>query len=110
MFDSQNNPSKETEHFDNILSSGYKARFADPTDANGSVVNVKAAKKAGILVMFCMDREINDSEAAVSQILSDNFSGCVVSLGQYFVKKFDGMLNYVEILQVLRRCRHLEPF
>ncbi|HPY58311.1 MAG TPA: hypothetical protein PLX61_05410, partial [Bacteroidales bacterium] len=25
LFDSQNNPSKETEHFDNILSSGYKA-------------------------------------------------------------------------------------
>lgn len=74
LFDSQNNPSKETEHFDNILSSGYKAVLFNPTDANGSVVNVKAAKKAGIPV-FCMDREINDSEAAVSQILSDNFSG-----------------------------------
>jgi len=96
LFDSQNNPSKETEHFDNILSSGYKAILFNPTDANGSVVNVKAAKKAGIPV-FCMDREINDSEAAVSQILSDNFSGCV-ALGQYFVKKFNGKGNYVEIL------------
>ena len=25
LFDSQNNPSKEAEHFDNILASGYKA-------------------------------------------------------------------------------------
>lgn len=99
LFDSQNNPSKETEHFDNILSSDYKAILFNPTDANGSVVNVKAAKKAGIPV-FCMDREINDSESSVSQILSDNFSGCV-ALGQYFVKKLDGKGNYVEILGIV---------
>ncbi len=99
LFDSQNNPSKETEHFDNILSSGYKAILFNPTDANGSVVNVKAAKKAGIPV-FCMDREINDAESSVSQILSDNFSGCV-ALGQYFVKKLEGKGNYVEILGIV---------
>ncbi|MBN1482876.1 D-ribose ABC transporter substrate-binding protein [candidate division KSB1 bacterium] len=96
IFDSQNNPSKETEHFDNIIASGYKAILFNPTDAKGSVANVKAAKKAGIPV-FCMDREIDANDVAVAQILSDNYSGCVL-LGQYFVKKLNGKGNYVELL------------
>lgn len=96
IFDSQNNPSKETEHFDNIIASGYKAILFNPTDADGSIVNVKAAKDAGIPV-FCMDREINSKDAAVSQILSDNYSGCVL-LGQHFVKKLDKEGTYVELL------------
>ena len=96
IFDSQNNSSKETEHFDNIIASGFKAILFNPTDAKGSVANVKAAKKAGIPV-FCMDREIDANDAAVSQILSDNYSGCVL-LGQYFVKKLNGKGSYVELL------------
>ncbi|MBN2012803.1 D-ribose ABC transporter substrate-binding protein [candidate division KSB1 bacterium] len=96
IFDSQNNPSKETEHFDNIIASGFKAILFNPTDAKGSVANVKAAKQAGIPV-FCMDREIDANDVAVSQILSDNYSGCVL-LGQYFVKKLKGKGSYVELL------------
>ncbi|MBN1996941.1 substrate-binding domain-containing protein, partial [candidate division KSB1 bacterium] len=96
IFDSQNNPSKETEHFDNIIASGFKAILFNPTDAKGSIVNVKAAKDAGIPV-FCMDREIDANNLAVSQILSDNYSGCVL-LGQHFVKKLNGTGTYVELL------------
>lgn len=96
IFDSQNNSSKETEHFDNIIASGFKAILFNPTDAKGSVANVKAAKEAGIPV-FCMDREIDANDVAVSQILSDNYSGCVL-LGQYFVKKLNGKGTYVELL------------
>ena len=96
IFDSQNNPSKETEHFDNIIASGFRAILFNPTDAKGSVVNVKAAKEAGVPV-FCMDREIDANDVAVSQILSDNYSGCVL-LGQYFVKKLNGKGTYVELL------------
>ena len=96
IFDSQNNSSKETEHYDNIIASGFKAILFNPTDAKGSVVNVKAAKEAGIPV-FCMDREIDANDLAVSQILSDNYSGCVL-LGQHFVKKLDGKGTYVELL------------
>jgi ABC-type sugar transport system substrate-binding protein len=99
LFDSQNNPSKETEHFDNILSSGYKAILFNPTDANGSIVNVKAAKAAGVPV-FCMDREINDTESATAQILSDNYSGCV-AIGQEFVKNLNGKGTYVELLGIV---------
>jgi len=99
LFDSQNNPSKETEHFDNILSSGYKAILFNPTDANGSIVNVRAAKAAGIPV-FCMDREINDTECATAQILSDNYSGCV-AIGQEFVKNLNGKGTYLELLGIV---------
>ena len=96
IFDSQNNPSKETEHYDNIIASGYKAILFNPTDAKGSISNVKAAKEASIPV-FCMDREIDANNLAVSQILSDNYSGCVL-LGQDFVKKLNSKGSYVELL------------
>ena len=96
IFDSQNNPAKEAEHFDNIIAMGYDAILFNPTDADGSVLNVKRAKEAGIPT-FCMDREINSRDAAVTQLLSDNFTGCV-KLGQYFVRQLDRKGNYVEIL------------
>src|SRR5665811_1783324 len=76
IFDSQNNSAKEAEHFDNIIAMGYEAILFNPTDADGSVLNVKRAKEAGIPT-FCMDREINSRDAATTQLLSDSFTGCV---------------------------------
>jgi ribose transport system substrate-binding protein len=96
IFDSQNNPAREAEHFDNIIAMRYDAILFNPTDADGSVMNVKRAGEAGIPT-FCMDREINSRDAAVTQLLSDNFTGCV-KLGQYFVRQLDQKGNYVEIL------------
>ena len=96
VFDSQNSSAKEAEHFDNIIAMGYDAILFNPTDADGSVLNVKRAKAAGIPT-FCMDREINSRDAAASQLLSDNFTGCV-KLGEYFVKQMNQKGRYVEIL------------
>ncbi len=96
IFDSQNDASKENSNFDDIIASGYKAILFNPTDAKGSISNVKAAKEAGIPV-FCMDREIDANNLAASQILSDNYSGAVL-VGQYFVKKLNGKGEYVELL------------
>ena len=96
IFDSQNNSAKEAEHFDNVIAMGYDAILFNPTDADGSVLNVKRAKEAGIPT-FCMDREINARHAAVTQLLSDNFTGCV-KLGQYFARQLNMKGNYVEIL------------
>lgn len=96
IFDSQNNSSKESEHFDNVIASGFKAILFNPTDANGSVVNVRAAKQAGIPV-FCMDREINARDLATCQILSDNFSGCI-AIGQHFIKTVGKEGKYAELL------------
>ncbi|MBO5350942.1 MAG: D-ribose ABC transporter substrate-binding protein [Alistipes sp.] len=96
IFDSQNNSSKETEHFDNIIAAGYGAILFNPTDADGSVVNVKRAKEAEIPV-FCMDREINARDVATCQILSDNYSGCV-AIGKEFVRTVGREGNYAELL------------
>ena len=96
IFDSQNDPAKEAEHFDNIINMGYSAILFNPTDADGSVLNVTRAKNAQIPT-FCMDREINSRDAATTQLLSDSFTGCV-KLGQYFVRQMNKKGNYVEIL------------
>ena len=96
IFDSQNNTSLEADHFENAIVSGYNAILLNPTDSDGSIVNVGKAKEAGIPV-FCMDREINASGKATSQILSDNYSGCV-ALGVDFAKNLNKKGDYVEIL------------
>jgi ABC-type sugar transport system substrate-binding protein len=96
IFDSQNNTALETDHFDNAIASGYDAVLFNPTDADGSVVNVKKAKAAGVAV-FCIDREVNAADEATSQILSDNYSGCV-SIGKYFVETMNKKGKYVELL------------
>lgn len=96
IFDSQNNSAKEAEHFENIIASGYDAILLNPTDADGSIGNLQMAKAAGIPT-FCMDREVNSKDAAITQILSGNFSGCV-KIGEYFVKQLNGSGKYAELL------------
>lgn len=99
IFDSQNDPAKESQHFDNLISSGYRAVLFNCTDAKGSIANVRRAKAANIPV-FCMDREIEANDAATSQILSDNYSGCV-ALGQFFVEQIGETGKYVELLGIV---------
>ena len=96
IFDSQNNTALESDNFDNIIVSRYSAILFNPTDANGSVVNVLKAKAAGIPV-FCMDREVNSIDGPTSQILSDSYSGAV-AIGKYFTQVLHKKGNYVELL------------
>jgi ABC-type sugar transport system substrate-binding protein len=96
IFDSQNNTALEADHFENAISSGYNAILFNPTDADGSIANVAKAKAAEVPV-FCMDREVNSSKSATSQILSDSYSGCI-AIGKYFVKRLNKKGKYVEIL------------
>ena len=99
IFDSQNDTAKEASHFENVLAGGYQAILFNATDSDGSIANVRKAKAAGVPV-FCIDREINATDAATSQILSDNHGGCV-ALGQHFVEALGGKGSYVEILGYL---------
>jgi len=96
IFDSQNNTSLESDHFENSIVAGFDAILFNPSDADGSVANVQKAKDAGIPV-FCMDREINSLNAATSQILSDSYSGAV-SIGKYFTQQLNKKGNYIELL------------
>jgi ribose transport system substrate-binding protein len=99
IFDSQNDTAKEAAHFENLIAGGYKAVLFNPTDANGSIANVQKAKAAGIPV-FCIDREINSTNAATAQMLSDSYSGCV-KLGQLFVKSVGKEGEYAELLGIV---------
>jgi len=99
IFDSQNDTAKEASHFENLIAGGYKAILFNPTDANGSIANVLKAKAAGVPV-FCIDREINATNAATSQMLSDSYSGCI-ALGQHFVKVVGKEGKYAELLGIV---------
>ncbi len=99
IFNSENDTAKEASHFENALASGVAAILFNATDSDGSIANVRKAKAAGVPV-FCIDREINATDAATSQILSDNHGGCV-ALGQHFVEALGGKGSYVEILGYL---------
>lgn len=96
IFDSQNNTALESDHFENIIVSGFDAILFNSTDANGSVANVLKAKDAGIPV-FCMDREINSLEGPTTQILSDSYSGAV-AIGMHFAKQLNKKGKYAELL------------
>lgn len=96
VFNSENDTAKEASHFENILAGGYRAILFNATDSDGSIANVRKAKAADVPV-FCIDREINATDAAAAQILSDNHGGCV-ALGQHFVEVLGGKGAYVEIL------------
>src|SRR4030042_846874 len=98
-FDRQNSRATKASHFDTIIDGRYAAILFNPTDAQGSIASVRRAKDAGIPT-FCMDREISAGDVAGSQILSDNFSGCV-ALGEYFVRKLGEKGTYVELLGLL---------
>ncbi|MGH7237097.1 MAG: D-ribose ABC transporter substrate-binding protein, partial [Candidatus Saccharimonadales bacterium] len=95
----QNNTALEADNFENAIASGYNAILFNPSDANGSIVNVTKAKAAGVPV-FCMDREINSTTEATSQILSDSYSGCV-ELGKYFVQTMHKKGKYAELLGIV---------
>jgi ribose transport system substrate-binding protein len=99
VYDSQNDPAKESSNFDNILAAKYDAILFNCTNADGSIANVQRAKDKGVPV-FCIDREINSKDAATSQILSDNYSGCV-KLGQHFVERVSETGKYAELLGIL---------
>ena len=96
IFDSQNNTALESDHFENIIVSGFDAILFNSTDANGSVANVLKAKAAGVPV-FCMDREVNSLDGPTSQILSDSYSGAV-AIGKYFTQQLNKKGNYAELL------------
>ena len=96
IFDSQNNTSLESDHFENAVALGYQAILLNATDSDGSIANARKAMEAGIPV-FCMDRELNNPAAATSQIVSDSYSGCV-ELGSLFVRSLAKKGKYVELL------------
>ena len=87
---------KQSQLVDSVVARGAKAIILDNAGADATVTAVQNAKKAGV-PSFLIDREINATGVAVSQIVSNNYQGAQLG-GQEFVKLMGEKGNYVELV------------
>ncbi len=86
----------QDQQFDTAIAAGAAAIILDNAGADATIGPVKRAKEAGIPT-FLIDREINETGLAVSQIVSNNYQGAVVG-GEKFVELMGEKGNYVELV------------
>jgi erythritol transport system substrate-binding protein len=86
---------KQKELIDSAIAKGAAAIILDNAGADASIAPIKAAKEKGIPT-FLVDREINSTGDAVSQIVSNNFQGAVLG-AEEFVKAMGEKGDYVEL-------------
>ncbi|KZL90975.1 D-ribose ABC transporter substrate-binding protein [Clostridium magnum] len=87
---------KQNELFDTAISRKAAAIICDNAGADITVAAVKKAKAAKIPT-FLIDREINVTGEAVSQIVANNFQGAKLG-AEEFVKQVGEKGNYVELV------------
>jgi ABC-type sugar transport system, periplasmic component len=87
---------KQNELFDTAISRKAAAIICDNAGADITVAAVKKAKAAKIPT-FLIDREINVTGEAVSQIVANNFQGAKLG-AEEFVKQMGEKGNYVELV------------
>jgi len=87
---------KQDQQFDTAIASKAAAIILDNAGADATIGAVKKAKAAGIPV-FLIDREINQTGLAVSQIVSNNYQGAVLG-GQKFVELMGEKGDFVELV------------
>ena len=87
---------KQSQLIDSVVARGAKAIILDNAGADATVAALQNAKKAGV-PSFLIDREINATGVAVSQIVSNNYQGAQLG-GQEFVKLMGEKGNYVELV------------
>lgn len=80
---------------DTAIANKSVALILDPTNATGSVGNVRKAKAAGIPV-FLINAEIDTPGIAKAQLISNNAQGAAIGATQ-FVKDVGQKGNYVEL-------------
>ena len=88
--------SKQNELFDTAIARKAKAIILDNAGSEASVAAVAKAKKAGI-PSFLIDREINATGIAVTQIVSNNYQGAQLG-AEEFVQLMGEKGNYVELV------------
>ncbi|MEP6464244.1 MAG: D-ribose ABC transporter substrate-binding protein [Frankiaceae bacterium] len=89
-------PTKQSQEVDTAISRKAAAIVLDNAGADSSVTAVQKAKTAGI-PSFLIDREINKTGVAVSQIVSNNYQGATLG-GQEFAKLMKNSGQYAELL------------
>lgn len=87
---------KQMNLVDTAIARGAKAIILDNAGSEASISAVQKAKAAGI-PSFLIDREINATGVAVSQIVSNNYQGAQLG-GRAFVKAMGEKGNYVELV------------
>lgn len=78
------------------IAAGAVAIILDNAGADATIGPVRRAKEAGI-PSFLIDREINETGLAVSQIVSNNYQGAVIG-GEKFVELMGEEGKYVELV------------
>ncbi|MGA3019092.1 MAG: D-ribose ABC transporter substrate-binding protein [Bryobacteraceae bacterium] len=87
---------KQDQLIDVAIANQAAAIILDNAGADASVAAVRKAKAAGI-PSFLIDREINASGVAVSQIVSNNYQGANMG-AQEFVRLLGEKGNYIELV------------
>ena len=87
---------KQSQLIDTAIGRGAKAIILDNAGSEASIAAVKKAKDAGV-PSFLVDREINATGIAVSQIVSNNYQGAQLG-AEEFVRLMGEKGNYVELL------------
>jgi len=85
----------QSQYFDLAIADKALAIICDNAGADVTVAAVQKAKNAGI-PSFLIDREINATGVAVSQIVANNYQG-VQLVAEYFVKQMAESGDYVEL-------------
>ena len=87
---------KQSNLIDTAIANKAVAIVLDNAGADATIAAVKKAKDAGI-PSFLIDREINATGVAVSQIVSNNYQGAKLG-GEEFVKLMGEKGTYVELV------------
>ena len=87
---------KQNQLFDTAIARGAKAIVLDNAGAAATTAAVEKAKNAGI-PSFLIDREINETGIAVSQIVSNNYQGAQLG-AEEFVRLMGEQGPYAELL------------
>jgi erythritol transport system substrate-binding protein len=95
-FSHDDDAAKQLEYFEAAITDGAAAIICDNAGADASVEAVQKAYDAGIPT-FLIDREINQSGIAVSQIVADNAQGAA-AIAEKWVEAMDYEGKYAELL------------
>jgi erythritol transport system substrate-binding protein len=89
-------PAKQSEAIDTAISRDAAAIILDNAGADATIEALKKAKDAGI-PSFLIDREINATGVATSQIVSNNYQGATLG-AQEFARLMENSGDYIELL------------
>jgi erythritol transport system substrate-binding protein len=88
-------PTKQSQLFDTAISKKAAAIICDNAGSDATVAAVKKAREANIPT-FLIDREINETGVAISQIVANNYQGSK-AVAEEFVEAMGEKGNYAEL-------------